>query len=153
MPPANMANRPQSENGFPREYFETHFRAEAEDHVWPDEFAIVTAWATTGECWTDEKNWQEDRALEAELRKHDVWLTRLTGFSPRTGYSEPGWAVALPFEVVCDIGKTFKQVAIFYVHFDKLGVSFCDHRRSLLEFGQFSNRLCVDVNAVLLRPN
>ena len=47
-------------------YFRTCFREEAPISDWPSVFAIITAYATTGETWTAEENEMADRALEAD---------------------------------------------------------------------------------------
>lgn len=124
----------------PAFYKETHFRA---DH-WadmPDEFAIITAYATTGETWTDKQNTIADRKLKNTLRTKSEWLPRITGYSPSSGHQEPGWAAAVDFESACNIGKHFKQDAIYFVKNDKLYLSYCDARRALVPVGKFTERL------------
>jgi hypothetical protein len=128
-------------HGMPSEYFETVFLAEEKIKEWPDEFAIITAWAPTGEIWQDDQNRAADRRLHKELLRREVWLRRLTGQSPNAMHSEPGWAVAVPFETACDIGESFLQVAIYFVSDDDLLVSFCDWRRRLLRVGPFLERV------------
>lgn len=49
-------------------YFRTHFRAEAPISDWPSVFAIITAYATTGETWTAEENEIADHELEGDGR-------------------------------------------------------------------------------------
>ena len=124
-------------------YFGTHFeRREAWENS-PAEFAIITAYATTGEEWASIENEAADKKLESELRKRGCWLQRLTGYSPVTGHAEPGWAVAMPFEVACDLGLRFQQDAIYYVTGDTLYVTACDERRAPVEVGVFSSRVHV----------
>jgi hypothetical protein len=122
-------------------YFETRFRTETPVNDWPTIFAVITAYATTGETWGEEKNRTADALLTSELRARGVWMARLTGYSPRTGHAEPGWAVALPFEAACDLGQKFRQDAFYYVQGDELFVSFCDARRGLTAVGRFRERL------------
>ncbi|QFY43164.1 DUF3293 domain-containing protein [Candidatus Methylospira mobilis] len=124
-----------------RVYFDTHFERRESWEVWPAEFAIITAYATTGETWPDSRNLAADRQLEAELRRQRRWMRRLTGFSPADGHAEPGWAVDIGFHAVCDIGKRYEQDAIYYIIEDTLYVSFCDQRRALLEVGGFRVRV------------
>jgi hypothetical protein len=123
------------------EYFETHFLLERPLENWPDEFAIITAFAPTGTQWTDEQNQIADQELEAELNRRSLWKHRLTGYSPVTGHAEPGWAVATDFESACDIGQCWQQDAIYFVWLDKLSVSHCDHRRRPVHVGGFRERL------------
>jgi hypothetical protein len=122
-------------------YRETHFIAPDGPHYWPAQFAIITAYATTGETWTDQQNEAADQALEAELRARGRWMRRITGYSPTTQHREPGWAVAMDWQEACDLGVRFLQDAIYVVHADALAVTLCDHRRELLPVGTFQQRL------------
>jgi hypothetical protein len=121
-------------------YFETLFRQEGSWDDWPSKFAIITAYATTGENWTDAENEKADLALEAELRGRVQWVRRLTGFSPTTKHAEPGWAVDISFADACKIGGEFRQDAIYYVEGDKLKVSHC-LSPSCIEVGDFRLRV------------
>jgi hypothetical protein len=71
-------------------YPKTHFIAADGPHDLPEQFAIITAYATTayattGDVWTDQQNEAADQALEAELRSTGRWMQR-TGKQP-TAYS------------------------------------------------------------------
>lgn len=122
-------------------YFETRF-ARAEDwENWPEEFAIITGYATTGEDWPQARNDAADRELAAFLRTHGGWMKRLTGYSPTTGHSEPGWAVEMDFESACDVGRRFRQDAIYWVTGDQLWVSRCDASRQPVPVGPFRERV------------
>lgn len=123
------------------EYFQTHFDPAGFGGPWPLQFAIITAYATTGEQWLPEVNNKADLELKFELLKLHVWSQRITGFSPQTGHSEPGWAVDLSFSDACDLGQRFRQDAIYFVRGDKLFVSCCDERRNETLVGSFRERL------------
>jgi hypothetical protein len=122
-------------------YFKTHFRTPTPVADWPTEFAIVSAYATTGEKWEDHVNQEADRRLEQELKQRGDWFVRITGYSPKTGHAEPSWAVSMPFAEACELGLHFKQDAIYYVTGDSLSVSYCDSRRALVSVGEFRSRL------------
>lgn len=122
-------------------YFETHFKRQMPWEDWPPEFAIITAYATTGEVWTDSENKAADRRLKAVLQQQGSWLRRLTGYSPVTGHAEPGWAVNLNFEAACNLGQQFRQDAIYYVVDNVLYVSFCDQRRAQIPVDSFRLRV------------
>ena len=122
-------------------YFETHFRRHENWNDWPAAFAIITAYATTGERWSAEKNEAADRELQAVLRDQTGWVRRLTGYSPSTHHAEPGWAAEVDFEIACDIGRRFHQDAIYYVNGDTLAVNSCDARRGLVAIGGFRERV------------
>jgi hypothetical protein len=126
-------------------YFETHFIAADGPHDWPEQFAIITAYATTGDVWTDQQNEAADQALEGELRNTGRWVQRLTGYSPTSGHAEPGWAVKMPWDEACDVGLRFKQDAIYTVNGDELSVTLCDHRRGLVPVGGFRARVSRDI--------
>ena len=125
-------------------YFEAHFRHDDGAPAiqwWPEQFAIITAWATTGQTWTEAENRAADRRLREELEQRSTWCRRLTGFSPNTGHAEPGWAVDLDFDTACDVGQRYRQDAIYYVEGDELYVSYCDQRRKRVPLGSFRARL------------
>lgn len=122
-------------------YLETHFQQQGQWDDWPARFAIITAYATTGKTWPTADNQAADRRLAEELRGTSRWLRRLTGYSPSSGHAEPGWAVELDFQEACDIGRRYRQDAIYYVIHDTLYLSFCDQRRALREVGLFRPRV------------
>ena len=122
-------------------YFQTHFRRERTWDDWPEAFAVITAFATTGERWSPAQNAEADRRLELELRSRSRWVRRLTGYSPTTAHAEPGWAVEISFDDACEIGMHFRQDAVYYVDADQLQVSHCDARRSLVNIGAFRQRV------------
>lgn len=122
-------------------YFATQFACPEAQANWPAEFAVVTAYATTGQSWPDAENVAANQRLEAELLRSDRWLCRLTGYSPLDGHAEPGWAVALDFAAACDLGLRYRQDAIYYVIGDALYLSFCDRRRGLVPAGTFRCRV------------
>jgi hypothetical protein len=107
-------------------YFETRFRVEGDWRNVPAEFAIVTAFATTGQTWTDHGNQAADERLRAALEQLGTWIRRATGYSPTTGHREPGWAVEIQFNKACEIGLAFQQDAVYYIRGGEIYVSRCD---------------------------
>jgi Protein of unknown function (DUF3293) len=122
-------------------YFETQFRCEPTPSSWPEEFVLVTGYATTSEEWPQEINESADRALKEELEAHSCLLCRVTGVSPTTKHEEPGWAATLPWEEACELGLRFKQDAIYVITNDVLWVTHCDVRRRLIRVGNFRERI------------
>ena len=122
-------------------YRETRFRTEEAVPDWPGEFAIITAYATTGEHWPQHKNEEADQELHHHLSQCNPWLKRITGFSPSSGHCEPGWAVDMPFHEACDVGLRFKQDAIYVVRQGDLYVTYCDARRELIPIAPFKDRI------------
>lgn len=123
------------------DYFETHFHVQDPVPCWPNEFVIISAFATTGKSWTLEENQAADENLIAKLRKRGCWITRVTGYSPRTGHSEPSWAAEIPLYEACDLGMHFRQDAIYHVLGDVLSVTNCDREGKLVPVGGFRERL------------
>jgi carbohydrate-binding DOMON domain-containing protein len=120
---------------------DTHFSCGKDLGDWPAEFAVITAYATTGENWTVIQNEQADAELKSCLEVNSTWMKRLIGYSPDTGHSEPGWATNISWEQACYIGKKFKQDAIYYVSNNTLTVSYCDNRREPVYVSEYLQRL------------
>lgn len=122
-------------------YRETRFRMERTWHPGPGGFAILSACATTGEVWPDERNRAQDAALERCLRERGLEPHRITGYSPRTGHAEPGWGVALPLETARQVGRDFHQHAIYFVDDqDELWIVECATGRAPVPIGAFALR-------------
>jgi hypothetical protein len=123
------------------EYFHTRFRVDAPIERWPDRFAIVSAFATTGEAWSRERNELADKALEAELRSRGCWMLRIVGYSPRTGHAEPSWAIEISPRAARELGRRFLQDAIYLVNEHTLYLSTCEPDAEAVRVGPFPARL------------
>jgi hypothetical protein len=119
-------------NPYEEEYKSTVFEYQDFPADWPKSFAILTAYATTGETWTPEQNIEADRQLEAELRKGGHRIHRISGYSKDLKTHEEGWAVVMDLKKAWDLAVKYKQVALFYYENDELllvyalGYSRCD---------------------------
>jgi len=123
-------------------YFSTLFDPHRYDGEWPNRFAIITAWATTGEHWPIEKCREADERLRARLAAMGVWHRRVTGYAPDGSHAEPGWAAEIGFEEACALGMEFRQIAIYMVEGDDLAVSYCEpERRGRIAVGEFRDRV------------
>ena len=118
-------------------YLETRFRRDGENDPTfdelenlPSEFAVITAYATTGEQWPDARNNEADKQLKTYLDSQFSCVKRIIGYSPSTGHAEPGWLVNCSFAQGCDIGLSFKQDAIYWSEVGQLFVSYCGVQRS-----------------------
>lgn len=111
----------------------------AKNHL-PDSFAIISAFATTGESWTDEESEAADKNLfdSLSLMGHPI---RVIAYSTDIGHREPSWCIELSWNSACDIGLKFKQDAIYYVRGTRLFLSFCDDKRILIDIGSFHEHL------------
>ncbi len=106
-------------------FAETVFEHEPLPRDWPTTYWVITAWATTGESWSAERNRAADKALENVLRAASHRLLRMTGGSPDGRHREPGWAVALEHDTALRLGREFGQVALFLVRRGRLIVVTC----------------------------
>jgi hypothetical protein len=117
---------------YEEEYKSTVFEYQDFPADWPRSFAILTAYATTGETWTPEQNIAADRQLEAELRKGGHRIHRISGYSKDLKTHEEGWAVLMDLKTAWNLAVKYKQVALFYYENDELllvyalGYSRCD---------------------------
>ncbi len=105
---------------YEEEYKSTVFEYHNFPKDWPNSFAILTAYATTGETWTPEQNIEADRQLEAELKKGGYRIHRISGYSKDLDTHEEGWAVVMDLKTAWDLAVKYKQVALFYYHEDEL---------------------------------
>ncbi len=128
-------------SSLPDVYFQTRFRSSAPVLQWPKAFAIITAWPTTGEIWSEEEIQIQAKRLQEVLEQRETWRVELTGYSPENGHAEPGWAVELNFDEACTLGLCFRQHALYWVVEDQLFVSLCDSERQCVEVGSFRKQL------------
>ena len=105
---------------YEEEYKSTVFEYQNFPKDWPKSFAILTAYATTGETWTDAQNIAADGQLEAELRKGGHRIHRISGYSKYLDTHEEGWAVVLDLKPAWDLAVKYKQVALFYYQDNEL---------------------------------
>ena len=115
--------------GIPRHpaYFAVHFRVAAVT-AWPEQFANVTAYATTGERWTEEQNAQANAALLQRIEALSVRHVPITGYDPATGHAEPGWDIAGPLTLGLQLGGAFRQDATFAMQDGCQSVHACGFR-------------------------
>ncbi|MDA7514415.1 DUF3293 domain-containing protein [bacterium] len=131
---------PSPAQEIPEYYFETCFKLEGEPSSLPLNYGIITAYATTGEKWTAAENLKADAQLKEALSAQKLKLWRITGYSPKTGHAEAGWAVELPLTEAIEIGKHYLQHAIYYVRAGQLTVHLCDNE-AMAEVGPMKARL------------
>lgn len=110
-------------------YYSVRFRTAVRVADWPDEFIIVTGYATTGETWTAEENLAANEKLAAELAATGRWFVPITGYSSGTGHAEPGFAVAMSAADGTALGRRYRQDAIYVVRGARLTVRYCSDER------------------------
>jgi len=123
-------------------YFETRFRCEASLGELPSHFVILSAYATTGEVWSDEQNAAADQRLFRELQASSpTFLKRVIGYSPSTHHAEPSWAVEIPIFEAQRIGNEFAQDALYYIDHGALWVASCRATVAPVYVDRFESRL------------
>lgn len=122
-------------------YFNIAFRTDTPVQEWPAAFVIISAYATTGETWSAERNAVADQRLHAELLRRACTPKRITGYDPETGHAEPSWAVELPMAEALAVGRDFLQDAIFVVQGDDLLVALCNNPQVPQTVGHFRERM------------
>jgi len=123
-------------------YFETRFRSEIPLGELPSQFVILSAYATTGEVWSEEQNALADQKLFRELQASTpTFLKRVVGYSPTTHHAEPSWAVAIPLADAHRIGNEFAQDALYFVDHGALWVASCRATVAPIYVDQFESRL------------
>lgn len=130
-------------------YFETRFRPESALGRLPNSFAIVSAYATTGQTWTDERNRLADVSLQARLIQMEIPFHRIVGYSPRTMHAEPSWLIEVDEMTALAIGLAYFQDAIYVVEADALWVVQCADPTVRSYVGAFRDRL----DAAVERPS
>jgi hypothetical protein len=127
------------------DYFDTHFKAYPLGTIWPASFAIITAYQTTGEQWSDTRNDTANKELEQKLLHLGCSLIPITGYSHKTQYGEPGFAIQISLQDALKIGADYKQDAIYYVEHGTLQVHSCVKPESAT-VDTFTNRLTPNNN-------
>jgi hypothetical protein len=122
-------------------YFRVRFRTDHPAPAWPASFAIITAYATTGEAWSDARHTEADQRLYDELVALGHRPVRATGYDPASGHAEPGWAAPLPLEEAHALGLKYLQDAIFHVEGDILSVWCCGPGGEHADMGSFRERV------------
>lgn len=133
------------------DYFKTRFTPESaadyrtlQDMVENGSVCLLTAYATTGEVWSDEKNEKADTLLYKDLC--NILPTppmRITGYNPNTAHSERGWAITLPLDESIVLANKYRQDAIYYIADDILWIhdSTDDDDRAPAKVGAFMERV------------
>jgi hypothetical protein len=122
-------------------YFETRFLLERFPSRIPARNAILSAFATTGEKWSDERNQSADQKLHETLIERGYEAVRVIGYSPTTQHAEPSWLVEMEEGEAIAIGQQFLQHAVYLVINDDLMVVLCEDVSLRCRIGSFRERL------------
>jgi hypothetical protein len=91
------------------------FRFDPLPEDWPTDFAIITAYDPDGLSTKAELNLAADDSLAGELRAAGYRLHRITGGSADGVHLEPGWGVPIGLPGAVELGRRYRQLAVFIV--------------------------------------
>ena len=120
-------------------YLDTVFDVETH-HPLPQEFVIITAYNPRGRAAPPTRNHHQDQTLRAVLEGRGVTPFRVIGRSVDGSHQEPGWGSPLDIQTGLEIGRMFKQEAIYHVHDDELTLHSCTHEETE-QMGNWSARV------------
>ena len=119
---------------------------------WPAAFAIITACDPDAKKTDPAVNQSADFQLESELRIKGCRYWRVTGGSPDFAHAEPGYAAELPLSEALNIGRKYRQEAIFWIERDELIIVGCGSELRQ-ELGSWSERLALGNGLPRSTPN
>ena len=105
-------------------YLDTVFDVETH-HLLPQEFLIITAYNPKGRAAPPSRNHHQDQTLRAVLEGRGATPFRVIGRSVDGSHQEPGWGATLDIQTGLEIGRMFKQEAIYQVRDDELTLHGC----------------------------
>ena len=104
-------------------------------------FAIVTAHNPLGNVLTPCQNRLLDRRLQRKIEQYNSPYRSLIGAAPDLSHMEKSWAVFIDKQLALELGREFKQHAIYYVNQGLLSLVACgDAPDSEVMIGDFIAR-------------
>jgi Protein of unknown function (DUF3293) len=107
------------------QYLQTFFQTPCKPQPLPLEFIIITACNPEGRNYPQPENDRYDAGLAAHLTQQALSFWRVNGGSKDFSHVEPGYAVETDFKNGLQLGRRFKQEAIFWVRQGKLFLVEC----------------------------
>ena len=96
----------------------------------PHTFVVITAYNPNGKRSSPEsRNRHQDATLKSVLLGRGLSPVRVTGMSPDQVHQEPGWAVELSEHDALELGRVFKQEAIYIIRDGQIYLTSCAHPR------------------------
>lgn len=97
------------------EYQQTRFLVPKLDHM-PARFGILTGCNPDGVTFSDDQNKSTTERLRSALASAGFHFFAVTGCSPDLRHREPGFGIVTDDrEIIVELGRTWKQDAIFWV--------------------------------------
>ena len=120
-------------------YLDTVFDLETHYQV-PQAFVVITAYNPKGRTAPPSRNLHQDHTLRAVLENLGASPFRVTGRSLDGKHQEPGWGATLDLKTGFEIGKMFKQEAIYHIQSNQLTLHSCDGQQ-VEQLGSWSERI------------
>ena len=124
-----------------QDYQKTHFLlTQSLSHDFS--FAIITAYNPLGCLLTPSQNRLLDRELQLKILQYQSPYRCLMGVAPDLSHVEKSWAIFIDKNQAIELGREFKQHAIYYVNQGLLSLVACfDQHKSEVQMGAFNQRL------------
>lgn len=122
-------------------YAQAHFQLDCPAMELPVRFGIVTACNPMGVTVEASVNEGLDRDLGMSLLDRGIPHFRVTGGSRDMSHAEPGYGCAVDLERIVELGRQWKQEAVFWVEGDQLVLVSCDDSKHEEPLGSFRERL------------
>ena len=103
-------------------------------------FVIITAYNPFGQLAPPARNQHQDQTLRAVLEGRGFNPIRVIGMSPDRAYQEPSWSIECSEVEAIELGKYFKQEAIYVVEEDRLTLVSCQTTERV-DLGSWSLRV------------
>ena len=106
-------------------YTQVRFRAIVPHGELPESFGIVTAWNPDGMIQEGELNAAANDDLRASLDFSGLKYFAVTGGSPDFSHFEPGFGILADKATILEIGRRYRQEAVFWVEGGTVHVVSC----------------------------
>ena len=95
---------------------------ETEQRSYPAEFVIITAHNPEGKTHTVAENEALSQNLLRDIRAQAFDSFEITGMSPDQAHREAGYGIICPLDAAVQLGRKYKQEAIFRIEQDQLSL-------------------------------
>ncbi len=94
----------------------------------PKDFWVITAYNPDGEDAYPGDNIAADARLHADLTKRSITPFLVTGLLPDESHADPGWGIPCDEATALEIGRRYRQEAVFHFHSSGIDLVDCNTR-------------------------
>ena len=94
----------------------------------PDDFWVITAHNPDGEDAYPGDNIVSDARLLTDIKALNIAPFRIIGLSPDEKHAEPGWGIPCDEATALEIGRRYRQEAVFHFHSGGIDLVDCNTR-------------------------